>query len=179
MMTKNNRDSEILDFLEICPSDSFTVQKLFFPSIRTAQRRLNKLYDAKLIKRYRSHVTDGYIYYLNKKPLQVEHTLYVSKLYVYFIQKGYKILKFKPTPVLGNIIPDAIAVLEINGEIKTYLVEVEISNNSISQKLKNYNEFYLRDCREMLGCKPPILFVTDKKIPKTELEYEVIKLNQI
>lgn len=178
-MLLNDRDRAVLNFIDMCPSNSFIVQKLFFPSLQTAQRRLNKMYDDKLIKRFRSSISENYIYYTDKKPKQVEHTLYLSKLYTYWRSQKWEILKFKREIVLGNIRPDAIAIINRDNEITTYLVEVEISNNPIGKKLKAYEEFYISDCMELLGCRPIILFITNKKIPQFELQYEVIKLDQL
>lgn len=178
-MLLNDRDRAVLEFIAICPSSSFIVQKLFFPSIQTAQRRLNKMYDDKLVKRYRSNISENYIYYTDKKPKQVEHTLYLSMLYVYLRIQNWTVIKFKREIVLGAIRPDAIAIIKRGDEIITYLIEVEISNNPIGKKLKSYQDFYVSDCMELLGCRPIVLFVTNKKIPHFELEYEVIRLDQL
>lgn len=178
-MIINKRDREIIDFIELCPTNSLIIQSLFFPSLQTAQRRLNKLYYAKLVKRYRDYVSESYIYYLDKRPKQIEHTLYLSRLYAYWINNNIKIVKNKREVILGKIRPDAIVIIKFKNELKTYLVEVEISNNSINKKLKTYSEFYISECMELLGCRPDILFITNKKIPQTELKYEVISLGQL
>lgn len=178
-MILNDRDKAILEFIELCPSTTFIIQSLFFPSTQRAQRRMNALYNEKLVKRYRSHINENYIYYTDKKPKQIEHTLYLSKLYAYWILNNYRIIKFKREIVLGSIRPDAIAIIKKGTELTTYLVEVEISNNPISKKIKAYEDFYLSECVDLLGFRPDILFITNKKIPQTDLKYHVIQLDQL
>lgn len=178
-MILRNRDRAVLEFIEICPTTSYIIQSLFFPSKQTCQRRLNILHDEKLVKRFRSHISENYLYYMDSKPKQVEHTLYLSRLYAYWSLQNYRVLKFKREIILGDIRPDAIAVIKGPGGLKTYLVEVEISNNPISKKIKAYQDFYENDCMELLGVKPVLLFITNKKIPDTQLEYEVLLLDQL
>lgn len=140
---------------------------------------MNILHNEKLVKRYRSHINENYIYYIDKKPKQIEHTLYLSKLYAYWSLRNYRILKFKREIVLGSIRPDAIAIIKNGAELTTYLVEVEISNNPIGKKIKAYEDFYISECVDLLGFRPDILFVTNKKIPQTDLKYHVIPLDQL
>lgn len=178
-MILNDRDRRVLEFISMCPTNSFIIQELFFPSLQTAQKRLNKLYDAKLVNRGRTYINQNYIYYIDRKPRQIEHTLYLSRLYAYWVENNYRVLKFKREIVLGSIRADAIAVVKVVNEVKTYLVEVELSNNPISKKIKAYDEFLLKECMDLLGFKPIILFITNKKIPSCSFEHEVLRLDHI
>lgn len=179
-MTLNDRDKKILAFIESCPTNSFIVRDMFFPSLQTAQRRLNKLHEAGLVKRTRSYFGDNFIYYLDKKPRQVEHTLYLSKLLAYWSILECEIMTFRREIMLGKLRPDGIAVIRTpRNEVKTYLIEVECSHNSMSKKVSAYEEFYLDEVQNFLGCKPIILFITNKKIPDTHLEWESLRLDHI
>lgn len=159
------RDNKIIDFLETCPADSNTLKKLFFTGKKTCNDRLRKLFDYGYIKRWRNNVNENYIYYIRKKPVQLEHCNYISKSYLWIMQHGYQVEKFKREVAIENIRPDVLCKIK-NGTKDGYLiVEVELSNNNINKKLMKYEDLYLsRKYKKYFDDMPKLLYFSNQKI---------------
>jgi len=140
------------------------IEKEFFSehkqSVRLARRRLKKLYDAKLLKRERSHVNYEYVYYL-QKPSQIRHQLLVVDFYQK-IKKYGTIMEFAPEKSMGDIRPDAVCKIVKNNQLHLFCVEVELSNNGFDQE--KYEAFYYsRKYQEWFLVFPKVIIISDKK----------------
>jgi hypothetical protein len=120
------RDEDLIDFLESFKiARSSTLIKLFYPSLRVGQRRLQVLTKDGYIKRCRNINTEEYRYYL-KKPKQEVHSCLVSDFYLY-LKERFEVSQFKIEPQYANIRPDAAFIYGQNGKNYIGVLEVEIS----------------------------------------------------
>jgi hypothetical protein len=126
-LTLTTRDLEVIDFVtKFKVANASIIQRLFFPSRTTCQRRLKVMADSKKLKRLRSSINSEYIYFV-KQPKQVNHALAVANVYADLVQK-YTIKKFKIEPVLGSIRPDAIFYYLDANTPQIGMLEVELSH---------------------------------------------------
>lgn len=172
------RDEHIIDFIKsIGVAETMTLSELFFHgSLRSAQKRLTLLYNCGYLKRTRKDIYSSYIYYLGKKPKQIDHNLYLSRLYLKLIQNNYEILKYKGATKLSNVICDSIFVIRKDGTIKILLVEIE--KQFKQNTLTKYNKLYSnKDTFKDLGfpIEPSVLLITNKQVINTkDLNYNLI-----
>lgn len=161
MLTK--RDIMVIDFLdEFKVASSDTLQELFFPSVRVAQRRLSAIAEAGYINRSRDGFGSAYIYYL-KKPKQLRHSLTLTDFY----REAHKVVdvcKFIKEPALGSVIPDGLIAFESNQRKRLAFVEVELSNKGFD--VDKYNAF---DWKHHFPVEPELIVISDKKIPQCRL----------
>ena len=174
-MIITDRDRKVIEFIEKfnCVSTN-TIYELFYPSLRVTQNRLKLMTDNKIIKRDRSHFTSQYYYYTDAKPKQVYHQILLAELYKE-LNKIVTIEAFIKEYCIEDIRADALVVYSRNNKNYIAFVEVELSNTPDIQK---YERLYKsgRYKSYFNGVFPLIYYVTDKTIPKTNLE--VIKINE-
>jgi len=179
-MILQNRDLKIIEFLKLCPADSDTLFKLFFSGKRTCNERLRKLHDYGYIKRYRKSVNENYIYYVKRKPVQIEHCNYISKAYAWIKEQGYQVEKFKREVLMENIRVDMLCSIHDTNEHGYLIVEVELSNNNISKKIMKYENFYLcRLYKKYFDTMPKILYVSKRKVESDIVEVINVKLKDL
>ena len=166
------RDMKILKFISdvrICTNED--IQQAFFKGLNRniCYRRLNYLIDCKLIKRSYFNIGKNkniYIYYLDKKPSVkiLNHDLLITKFLVNLIIEGYEILEFEKSPVVGEIIPDAmIKFKSSNDKIKHIFLEVQLSSNDCVKKYYNIRSKVNYDI-------PAVLYiVTNQEMKNTKL----------
>lgn len=176
-MQLTERDYKIFEFLTIAPSTSNIISDYLNCSTQVIRRRLQKLFENEYVKRYRQDINSHYIYYVDQRqPRDLGHQLMLSKLYVYFTQKGYQIFKFKREMTLcKGIRADGLAVLKRGAELEIMVVEVEIWT-SPSEKVKKYTN-NKDQLIELFGVVPKLLFITNKQVKSKEFEIEVLKLD--
>lgn len=117
---------------------------------RIVQRRLKKLVENKKISRFRVSLDESYVYYVNRKPGQLEHVLGVSwaftwinltlnsmeKLHCFDREvKDYKLIRPDAFVGIKNLWFDSYSF---------YFIEIDIveSGNDFSLKVKKYQELY-------------------------------------
>lgn len=165
-MILQERDEKILEFIKkFKVVTTSQIEKEFFSkhkqSARLARRRLKKLYDAKLIKRERSHINYEYVYYF-EKPKQIRHQILVVDFYQAVKQYG-RIIEFTPEKSMANIRSDAICKIARNNQLHLFCVEVELSNNGFNQD--KYEDFYIsREYKKWFQVFPKVVVVSDKKV---------------
>lgn len=177
-MLLTERDKKVIEFISNCPSQSSIIADTFFnSSLICCQRRLKLLAENRLIRRYRDYIGQHFIYYVGKKPYQVDHCLQASMYYSNLLLQGKNVIKFSINkPIGNNLITDAIIGIEEKGNVHVFLLEVEISKNSIKNKIKAYEEFYHSgEVKEVFGCSPKIIFITGKAVRTNNLPVEVIR----
>jgi hypothetical protein len=162
---------------------------LFFRecSLRRCQQRLSKLVEYKRLKRVRDFVSQDYLYYVDKKPEQIEHDLVRVEFYIWMQER---LVDFIPNYKIGKLIADAYYELctsensngtkdnEENGE-GDYFLEVQLSNGFNQFK---YEEFYNSgEWRSRWEVFPKVVVVSNRwiNIKKGNVEFEVLGVNEI
>lgn len=170
------RDKKIIDFIETCPADSATIERLFFTGKRTCNERLRKLVDYGYLKRWRRNVNSNYIYYVRRKTTQLEHCSFIAKTYLWIKQQEYIIEKFKREVTIENLRADALCKIKDMKKDGYLIVEVELSNNNISKKLMKYEDLYLSNqYKRYFDVMPKLLYVSNQKVQSDLLN--IINLN--
>lgn len=179
-MILQERDNKIIDFLIMCPADSDSICKLFFTGKRTCNERLRKLVDYGYIKRWRSNVNSNYIYYIKRKPMQIEHCNYIAKSYIWILEQGYIIEKFKREVSIDTIRADALIKIKSGSKEGFLILEVELSNNNTDKKLMKYEDIYLsRRYKKYFDTMPKLLYVTDHNVKSDILNIINVKLKEL
>jgi DNA-binding Lrp family transcriptional regulator len=125
-------------------------------SIRRCQQRLTELVKQKRIKRYRDYVSQDYLYYVGKKPSQVEHDLLRTKVFMEL--RKYDLQEFRPEFSYGNLRADGY--FELGDD--PWFLEIQLSTGFNQEK---YEMLYRRlDWRERWREFPKVLVVSNKKI---------------
>ena len=164
------RDMRILKFISdvrVCTNDD--IQQVFFKGLNmnVCYRRLNHLIDCKLIKRAYYNVDKNkniYVYYLDRKPSvrTLKHDLLITKFLVNLYSLGYEVLEFEKSPVISNIIPDAIIKFKVNGKVKHIFLEVQMSPHDCVSKYFNIKS-------KMKNVPGTLYIVTNQEIKYTKL----------
>lgn len=166
------RDNQIIEFIkDFKAAKTSTIADMFFPSLRTAQRRLKYLSEHGYIKSYQEHITLEKIYYTNKKPSQLKHSLILSSFVAEIKKANIEILKYKVQFKLCNTIPDALLVLRYKNRSYIYLVECE---NTKAFNVKKYEDlYYSRAYKDILPKFPNIIVISNRSVKKSD-KFEVI-----
>lgn len=188
-MRLTDRDIKILDFMENigCISSS-QIQRIFDMSVKTQNRRMNKLIEEFSIKKIKCNPTHNFfdnkkqilknenVYYYGKKPKCLEHDLLLNEFYIKLLENqndvDYNILtfdtKFKIVVDGFVVIPDARVVIKYKGVEYEYLIELE--NN----KSFNYKKYYALEQRGYYCC--PVVVVSNRRVQNYCKYLEVLKI---
>lgn len=161
-----SRDFDVIEFVkEVKVASTSTIAQLFFPSIRTAEIRLNVICKANLLKRSRDSVSNEYAYY-STKPKQFRHSLLVSGFYRE-LAKISAVYGFRVEPMFDEMRPDAVFGYEIGCRKFLGLLEVEISNKGLN--LYKYNKLYANERYKKFFPTMPVIFIVSnlKALPDT------------
>lgn len=169
-----DRDNKIIEFInDFKAATTSTIADIYFPSLRTAQRRLKYLCEHGYIKAYQEHITLEKIYYIKKKPSQLKHSLILSSFIAELKKANIEILKYKVQFKLGNTIPDCLLVLSYNNKNYIYLVEVE---NTKAFNVKKYEDlYYSRAYKDILPAFPSIIVISNRTVKKSN-KFDVIDI---
>lgn len=168
----NTRDLKILEFLtEVRIATTKQIQNIFFKGLHhsISYRRLQYLVDNKLVKRSYFHVNNKnvYVYYLDKKPSKrnIEHDLLITEFYIQLINCGFNILEFERTPIIANIVPDAIIKFSRpnHQEKKEIFLEVQLSPHNCTKKYFNIKSKVEKDIPNTL------YIITNQQMKYTDL----------
>lgn len=149
-MILTDRDKTVINFIERIPCYSYTIKDLFFKSTRTANRRLEKLYDYKYVNRTREHASKHYFYWGKGKREPADkhkkHYDLIARAYKWIDKfckdKNYTLLSLEIQKKHGKVKPDLILYLqgEKNGEIVESVLPVEIERgNNIGVTINKYD----------------------------------------
>ena len=162
-MKIQDRDLQIIDFIKrVVVADTSTIHKIFFSncSIRSCQKRLQKLEEGKYIKSFRETILDQKIFYINRKPSSYKHKIVFSQLIGEMTSQGIEIIKYKTPLKLYNLIADGFIVYKTD-TVKMAFVEVERCKNF---NIKKYEDlYYSRAWRSNFEKFPGIIVISDKK----------------
>ncbi len=169
-----DRDNKIIEFInDFKVATTSTIANMFFPSLRTAQRRLKYLAEHGYIKAYQEHITLEKIYYIKKKPSQLKHSLILSSFIAELKKANIETLKYKVQFKLCNTIPDCLLVLSYNNKNYIYLVEVE---NAKAFNVKKYEDlYYSRAYKDILPTFPSIIVISNRTVKKSN-KFDVIDI---
>lgn len=169
-----DRDYKIIEFIkDFKAATTSTIADIYFPSLRTAQRRLKYLSEHGYIKAYQEHITLEKIYYIKKKPSQLKHSLILSSFIAELKKANIEILKYKVQFKLGNTIPDCLLVLSYNNKNYIYLVECE---NKKAFNVKKYEDlYYSRAYKDKLPTFPSIIVISNRTVKKSN-KFDVIDI---
>ena len=174
-----DRDKKILELTEqLKVVDVFVVDTMLFKNTKTnrvAQRRLTNLFEFKRIKRWRMNQISPYIYYLGKRPVNIEHSLLMSYFIAYLDKLGADIKKIKREWLITEGIRiDLFVAYTLNNKNYISIVEIENSKN-FQEKYEKLERYYLsNEYKELFPTMPQIICVSDKKFKKNILEVKQI-----
>lgn len=148
-MILTDRDRIIINFVNVIPCYSYTIKDLFFESQRTANRRLEKLYDNGYVKRSREHSSKHYFYWRSgrKEPANnhKNHFDMIARAYKWIVQfcekKNYTLLDIEVQKKHGKVRPDLLLHLEgiKSGKLVQSFLPVEIEKgNNIGTTINKY-----------------------------------------
>lgn len=161
-----DRDLQIIDFIETCPTNIDVIKELFFGSYTAARRRMKILSDYGYVKRKREDISSGYIYYLGNEPKQINHMMKTSQLYMNLMKHATINDCRTQVEVKGEgIRPDVYAVFDYQGHTYRTFVEVELSNNPYP-KIQAYERIYNKG---VLDPFPIVLYITNKRNVKSDI----------
>lgn len=172
----SSRDNAIKEFLEDFEiANTGHIKQLFFKdvSLRACQERLKKLAQYKMLKRFREHTDQEYLYCV-EVPRQKEHFYIRTQLY-FECMKYYEIDQWTNRTQIGNVIPDAYIQLIDHEMCFGLFVEIHRSNNTFNQA--KYESLYLSGLwREKFNSFPRVLIVTDKKVTlqPSKIKYRIV-----
>jgi len=141
-----DRDYQVVEFIDKLPCYSDTIQQMFYPSQRVANRRLAFMYDYLYLRRVRHGANDKYFYFTKREPNFKTHLHYdvMARTYNWIVNNGYLVHSFDVQKQFGNLRPDLLMNIERNGKKGVLAVEVELSNNNVSKKIEKYEHSELR-----------------------------------
>ena len=176
MIVMTQRDYDIIQTVDTLRILSATqIERLFYSSQQAQALRCKKLVDHKKLKRIRKDNWSPYLYYLGKKPKQIQSILATSEFYTRCITSGLNVTyieREKPF-VLGDgrftLIPDAVIIIEKDGVEYEFFIEVDNTKELSTAK-------YYKAYKEYGFLPPPIISISDRRRRDIFEELEVIKL---
>lgn len=150
------RDKRILALIDSRKAlDTYQIYALVFKGIkfglRKTQDRLMKLLKMGHVKRVRPCISAPYIYYINKKPGQLDHIIAVNWIYVWFnhkLRSGDSLTHWSTENGYAGMIRDDAFVGIYNtftDQYRFWFVELDRSENDFNKKVKNYNKFFAEE----------------------------------
>lgn len=177
-MGLTQRDLDVIAFVDqLKVASTSIIHQVFFPTshLRYVQKRLTMLTEEyHELQRERDGIHGEYIYWTKRKPKQLAHALLLSETYKH-IHKHFNVIAFDTEVKMDNVRADGFVAYEDKKTKKKRIsfIEVEISQNSLRDKIEKYEVLELtkkykqyKDFPKM----PSIIVVTDKKMPDTRLQ---------
>ena len=170
------RDYEIIQTIDTLRLMSATqIERLFYSSQQAQSYRCKKLVDHKKLKRFRKDNWSPYLYYLGKKPKQVQSILAISEFYTRCITSNLNVTYIEREKRLVleegkfTLIPDAVITIEKDGVEYEFFIEVDNTKELTTAK-------YYRAFKEYGFLPPPIISISNRRRRDIFKELEVIKL---
>lgn len=165
------------------------IGSIFFNDItyknELAKKRLNCLIEHGYIKQAKSVNCNQHIFYTDDKlKRQTYHNIIVMDLYVKFNEmRKLEILHFEREKRWdnGKVISDAFISVSYNGNIKSYIVEVQASKNLWKSSVNKYaNQDVLEEMAEACGGVLPTMIFVDEichKIDDPNIPFEIVQVD--
>jgi hypothetical protein len=173
------RDQTIINFLEdFRIANTGQLHRLFFPNtpVQYSSRRLKYLFDEGYIKRTRSTLTSGYAYYVGKKSGQMHHDLIRVELFI-TLKQLYTITEWGNEATIGNIRPDAVAIIDDHGIKFPVFIEIHLNNRFDFDKYKELLK--TTDLKALFGLMPRVLICTEQKLtlPNIGIKFKLVSID--
>ncbi|MGL5439656.1 MAG: hypothetical protein ACRDA4_04625 [Filifactoraceae bacterium] len=170
-----DRDKKIIQLIaDLKVVDVFVVDSILFKNTKTtrvAQRRLQNLYEFNRVKRWRMNQISNYIYYLGKKPINIDHSILMSHFIANLSNIGAEIIEIKREwLIFEGIRIDLFVSFVMNGKNYTSIVEIENTKNFQSKYDKLESYFSGKEYKNLFSNIPLIVCVSDKPFNKRILE---------
>lgn len=162
------RDEKMLEWLSQFKMATPTqINHLFYNNSDACYRRLRRLHEDKIIKRFKNTVGLGWVYCTEaaRSTKQLQHCLTRNDFYI----KLLEVSEVKDVLIgrkYANVIPDGYFKVVYKGRLYRFLLEVETERNAHAINIDKYNNYFLSDWKKDFAAKPTIIYVTNKKIPK-------------
>ena len=167
------RDIQVLNFINLvgmCRTEH--IRNLFFQGLTntTWDRRANKLYEYKQLKRFRGGIYNReYIYYIENKPNErlLRHDMYITELVYKLLLLGVEILYVERNIQLGNVIADGYIIIRYRKDNivikKGILVEVQLHGrlSDCIDKYKDINPIKEYVINQGMQTIPSLLIISD------------------
>lgn len=197
-MALSERDDKIISFLHTFKiANTSTIYNLFFypRNPRGCTRRLKELYEYNFIGRSKEHIGKEYSFFIDSKPKNAKHELFLTDLYRELLIRGrqleaeqeernpndvkkFLIHNFLKEPREFEIVPDGLITFEYDKMKFVNFIEVEISSNNINRLIEKYVK--LKENKDLwqkyFPTFPRIVVVTNKKIPTVE-ELDIVSIH--
>jgi predicted DNA-binding transcriptional regulator len=174
MITK--RDLEVIKFIEqFKVARTSTIQELFYPSLRVAQRRLKIITERGFLKRDQAIINQEYIYYV-KKPKQLLHSILLTDFYREIHKLGFEIEYFDNEVAIEDIRPDGLLAYRYKDKAYISFVEVEISNKGLD--IDKYKKLYATGKYKAYFPIFPLTIVITNQSIDTEQEFKIITIRE-
>lgn len=174
------RDLKVIDFIclvKACTAEQ--IEKIFFPSRRTANRSLLRITShpeyKKIIKKKRYDYDMRFIYYY-KNDSHLKHKLLIAEFYkLLYLFKG-KIVNFQTPFNISGVLPDAFIHYQYNSLNYYFFLEIQISNNDLN--FNKYEKIYNSlEWKNKWNTFPRIIIISNRNLNiNSELPY--IQLNE-
>lgn len=161
------RDKNVINFVNLVElANKEQIQKLYFDGVHPniCMRRLKKISDDGYLERFKFG-GNVFIYYVGEKPSKrlIHHDLYISDFVAEMLKNNYKILEFKKSFCIGNIISDAyIRYEDPEGKVRHCVLEIQLSNKveDCINKYKGFKNIILDHMKDWKTI-PRIICITD------------------
>ena len=185
------RDRQIQQVLsEWGALDIFQLTALFFPSLKMAQKRMQRLTEMGKVKRSRENLGQPYWYYIDKKPVQIEHRLGMNWIRLWLmknLKSWEKIYSFDYEINYGQLRPDGLIGIKNSqtGKYKFKFIEYDRGFNKFD-KAEKYERWYKSDGYsnqwwvEYVEKFPSIIVVSEKPPRvKSELDFQIVSFDKV
>ena len=176
MIVLTQRDREIIQAVTTLKALTSTqIERLFYSSQQAQSKRCKELVNHKKLKRFRINNWTPYIYYIGKKPAQIQSILAISEFYTLCIENNLNVTyverekRYEFDEGQFVIVPDALIVIECDGVEYEFFIEVDNTKELSTSK-------YYRAYMEYGFLPPPVISISDRKRRNVFDGLEIIKL---
>lgn len=191
-MRVTEKDRKIYKFID---DEGFATVKqignVFFKDIiyknELAKKRLNCLLEHGYIKQNKSVNCNQHIFYTDDKfKRQTYHNIVVMDLYSKFIEmRNLDVIHFEREKSWGTgkgkVVSDAFLSVSYNGKIRSYIVEVQASNNPWKNSINKYaNVEILQEIVDTCGGVYPVMLFVDEISHNMDIlgtPYKIVQLD--
>ena len=170
--------------------DIFQLTKLFFPSLKMAQKRMQRLSESGKVLRCRENLGQPYCYYSSKKPLQQEHRLGMNWIRLWLLlqlRSWEKIYSFNYEINYSVLRPDGLIGIynTVTNKYRFVFIEYDRGFNKFDKVTKYENWYdsdgYANQWWVKYVMRFPKVLVVSEKTPKvkSKLEFEIVSYEKI
>ena len=179
MIKLTDRDYKVISCIkEYKIAKTSTIERLFFNSKATCEKRLTKLVEIKKLYRYRENILSEYCYYV-KRPTNIKHSLLISDIYSRLTTE-YKVVKCKREYEIKyrnkSIRADLMAVIQLNNKLVPLLFEIDLSKSYDNKYTEYISKYYYK---QLFPIEPTIVVISNRTPKNAEISIKWYKLSDI